>query len=61
MTSSSLGISGLYTTQSASSASTSSTLVLAVTPSSWVPMIRPTSTPFFSALCTQHPASSSRG
>src|SRR6202012_2530900 len=61
MTSSSLGTSGLYTTQSASVASTSSMLEVAATPSAAVPRISPTSRPFLSALCTQHPTSSSRG
>src|SRR6202044_584300 len=60
-TSSSLGISGLYTTQSASRASTSSLLDVAATPSDSMPKISPTSRPFLSVLCTQQPASSSCG
>src|ERR1700683_1094582 len=61
-TSSSLGISGLYTTQSASSANTSSMLDVAATPIvSAMPRISPTSRPFLSALCTQQPTNSSCG
>src|SRR3984893_2109496 len=60
-TSSSLGTSGLYTTQSASVASTSSTLEVAATPSAAVPTFSPASGPVLSALCTQQPASSSCG
>ena len=62
MTSSSLGIRGLYTTQSASMSNASSVLDVAATPNvPVVPRISPTSRPFLSALCTQHPASSSCG
>src|ERR1700722_18200365 len=60
-TSSSLGTNGLYMTQSASSASRSSMLDVAVTPNSPSPVIWPTSRPFLSALCTQQPTSSSCG
>src|SRR5271168_867357 len=60
-TSSSLGTSGLYMTQSASNASRSSMLDVAVTPNSPIPVIWPTSRPFLSALCTQQPTSSSCG
>src|SRR5215208_494751 len=59
LTSSSSGINGAYTTQSASTASTSSLLELATTPNGSRPKISPTSRPSLSALCTQQPTSSS--
>ena len=52
---------GEYTTQSAPSASSASTSSVAVTPSGSMPHSSPTSTPTLSALCTQHPTSSSSG
>ena len=60
-TSSSLGISGLYMTQSASRARTSSTSVVAVTPSGVAADELTDVDAVLLALCTQHPTSSSSG